>query len=53
MNPPSRSPLRERLGTYFLGVAIGCVLVGFIFMGRYQAKQRQAANSPAPVQQQP
>jgi hypothetical protein len=40
---PSRSPFRERLGTYFLGVAIGCMIAGFIFYGRYQEKKRQAA----------
>ena len=44
MSPePPRTPLRERLGTYLLGVAIGCMIVGFIFYGRYQEKQRRAA----------
>lgn len=40
---PPRSPFRERLGTYFLGVAIGCMIAGMIFYGRYQEKQRRAA----------
>lgn len=51
-----RSAFRERLGTYFVGVALGCMIVGFILLGRSQAKQRQAAEraaSEAPVQQNP
>jgi hypothetical protein len=49
--PPPRSPFRERLGTYLLGLAIGCVIAGFIFMGKYQARKRQtpAAVQPNPV----
>lgn len=47
---PSRSPFRERLGTYLLGVAIGCVIAGFIFMGKYQARKR---NAPPLVQPNP
>lgn len=44
-----RSAFRERLGTYLLGLAIGCCIVGFIFYGRYQAKQRQAAQQTPPA----
>lgn len=47
MQPP-RSPFRERLGTYLLGVAIGCVIAGFIMMGRYQAQQKRNTPAPAP-----
>jgi hypothetical protein len=39
----SGSSLRERLGVYLLGVAIGLTIVGMIFMARYQAQQRQEA----------
>ncbi len=42
-----RSPFRERLGTYLMGVAIGCMIVGFMLYGRSQAKQRQAAERAA------
>lgn len=49
MQQPPRSPFRERVGTYLLGVAIGCVIVGFILMGRYQSMRQQAAQQPALV----
>ncbi len=42
-----RSAFRERLGTYLMGVAIGCMIVGFMLYGRSQAKQRQAAERAA------
>ncbi|MBX3377924.1 MAG: hypothetical protein KF678_13085 [Phycisphaeraceae bacterium] len=45
MSPP-RSPLRERLGVYLLGVAIGCVISGLILMGRHQAKQGPPPSPP-------
>ena len=47
ITPESRSPFRERLGTYFVGVALGCMIAGFILFGRSQAKQRQAAERAA------
>jgi hypothetical protein len=50
---PPRTPIRERLGTYLLGVAIGCMIVGFIFYGRYQEKQRRAAVEAAQQSEQP
>jgi hypothetical protein len=50
--PAPRSPFRERLGTYLLGVAIGCVIAGFIVMGKYQAKKRQTG-PPASLQSAP
>lgn len=51
--PTSRSAFRERLGTYLMGVALGCMIVGFIFYGRFQAKQRQAAERAATQQSNP
>jgi uncharacterized membrane-anchored protein YhcB (DUF1043 family) len=44
--------LRERLGMYVLGIAIGCVILGLIFTMRNQAaRQQQAAQRPATPQQ--
>jgi hypothetical protein len=39
----TNSTMRERVGVYVLGVAIGLVIVGLMVMGRYQAHQRQEA----------
>ncbi|MFN0012264.1 MAG: hypothetical protein ACKVS8_11545 [Phycisphaerales bacterium] len=39
----SRSSFRERLGYYALGIAIGLVIVGMMYMGRSAAKARQDA----------
>ncbi len=43
----ARSTLRERLGYYAFGVAIGLVMVGLIFSAR--AARQHAANPPAPT----
>jgi hypothetical protein len=40
---------RERLGTYLLGVAIGLTLLGFLYMARWQASQRQQVGQGAPA----
>jgi Flp pilus assembly protein TadB len=48
-----RARFRSRLGTYFLGVAIGCALLGLFWM---QRQGRQAAKAPvqaAPAQAAP
>ncbi len=39
--------LRGRLGTYLLGLAIGCTLVGMLLYGRYQAAKREQARAEA------
>lgn len=44
--PMSRSPFRERLGMYLLGVAIGLMILGFIYMARQRAAQRRPPPSP-------
>lgn len=50
----TNSTLRERLGVYILGVAIGLMIMGMIFMARYQAhlareaeRAGSAASAPA------
>jgi hypothetical protein len=35
-----REKFRERLGYYLMGVAIGCMVLGFAWMARKQAAQR-------------
>ncbi|MEX2219643.1 MAG: hypothetical protein WD749_12890 [Phycisphaerales bacterium] len=51
------SGLRDRLGTYFLGVAIGCVLVGVLLMMRRAMigppPQAAPQGQPAPAQPAP
>jgi hypothetical protein len=49
MAPAPSSAFRERLAYYLLGVAISCVLLGFLWAARYQAAQRRAAQSAAPA----
>jgi hypothetical protein len=57
MSKEDRARLRERAGTYFVGLAIGCMIVGVLFMTRAmmrrQAEVRAAAgpavNQPAPA----
>jgi hypothetical protein len=39
----TNSTLRERIGVYILGVAIGLLIVGVLLMARYQAHQRREA----------
>ncbi len=51
--PLDRRVLRERIGTYALGVAIGCVLVGLLLQARYRMIERErrteaAARSASP-----
>jgi hypothetical protein len=53
MPPQDRSPFRERLGMYVLGIAIGCVILGLIFTMRNQAARRQQAARNASMPQQP
>lgn len=43
----SKSGLRERLGTYFIGISLGLLLTGMIVMMRYRAAQREAARVQA------
>ena len=38
-----RSRFRERLGTYLMGVAIGCMMVGVLYMSRQMVLKREAA----------
>lgn len=47
--PRSKSPITRRLGVYFLGVAIGLVLVGFLVNAR-RAMVRSGGEA-APAQQ--
>jgi len=38
--------MRERIGTYALGVALGCVIAGFIFVNRSREKSARATSNP-------
>jgi hypothetical protein len=52
MSKEDRARLRERAGTYFVGVAIGCMLVGVMLMSRSIMKRQaalRAAQEPPPV----
>jgi hypothetical protein len=42
-----RARFRERLGTYLIGVAIGCMIVGVLLMNRQRMAQREAARRAA------
>lgn len=44
-----RRAMLERVAIYLLGVAIGCVLLGFYYNGRQQAVQRQQAQQQVPA----
>ncbi len=53
MLPPGGNPRwRDRLGMYLLGIAIGCLILGWLFSMRQQAASRQgpppAASPGAP-----
>ena len=49
------SGLRQRLATYFMGVAIGCLLVGVLLMMRQamMAPRQQPQSPPPPAQPAP
>jgi hypothetical protein len=47
-----RTTLQEKLRFYLLGVAIGLMIIGMMFMVRYMAHQAQQP-SPPPQQQSP
>jgi len=52
--PTTRSAFRERLGMYLLGLAIGLVIMGFMFMARQNAaRQRLQHSQPAPTATEP
>ncbi len=40
-SPSSKREFRQRLGTYLLGLALGCVFMGFYWQGRSAMKARQ------------
>ncbi len=44
----SRTPLRERVATYCLGVAVGFGLLAMLWMMRSQAARRGAGATPVP-----
>ena len=41
MTQNSKSQFRQRLGTYLIGLALGCVFMGFYWQGRSAMKARQ------------
>jgi uncharacterized integral membrane protein len=47
MDQHGKREFRERLGVYLLGVAIGCMILGIIFMNRQIMRQRRAAQRAA------
>ncbi len=49
--PKPKTDLRERLGLFAMGAAIGCVLVGLIFTNRAREKAAREAANPSPLGQ--
>ena len=46
-DPAPRSSVREKIGYYLLGLAIGCVLLGVLIVGRRGATRPPPAGAPA------